>query len=264
MNEIKENLFKNNKNKNHMKSKILMFVSLLFILFFIGCQEEMVDQTPPETPKFTVKVSLHGAGGEISPNGNVQVLKGEDLKISVSKEVGIKATATADGVELPLFNSKNGYYFKVSSVSSNAVVDVNFEQTLKWQLAKHPWNLFSREYRKIIDNKYLYTSYAKGYTPVDTAGYISGTELKNLQFVFQEDTVKGYDINKNLVCNMKYTFNPEDYSITIGDGIKGKVLKLSDNEFIYSAKSTYYEVMPDGSVRANPEKDEMMTEKYIP
>ncbi len=260
MNEIEKNIFKNNKNKN-MKKKIFILISLLFILFFIGCQEEVVDSVPLETPKVTVKVSLHGTGGEVTPYGNVQLPEGETLKISVLKETGVIATATIDGNNLPLQKSKidGSYFFRTSQLTANAVVDIEFEKGIKWQLAQHPWNYYSRDSRLAKDGSYFYTSYAKGYAPVDTVGYIYGGTLPNMTWVFEEDTMKVFDVNKKLVGFDPYTISNDNYMVIGKNGMQGKI-EVTDSVFKFHMRSPYYESYPDKPV---PELDRITIEKFI-
>ena len=85
----------NFKKSTIMKKKLVIFVSLLFILFFYGCQEDMVDPvlpvTPNLTPKITVEIAYSGFGGKVVTPAisSVQVAKGENLSISIDKEIGI-------------------------------------------------------------------------------------------------------------------------------------------------------------------------------
>lgn len=232
-----------------MKKKIFVLIGLLFILvIFWGCEEGIVDPSPLETPKYTWKISAHGSGGEISPSGNVQVLKGEALKISVSKETGVDVTATLDGKDLPLQRSKvdKSYFFKVNDITANAVVDVNFEKGVRYRLTHNRWELYSRENRLLSTNEYIRTEYV----PKD---------LDYRKYSFDEDSISTYDFSGTRIGRIDYKILNED-SIAIGNGIKGKILESTDEYFRYTGIALYYEVLPE--VRRIPEKDRLLIFTY--
>ncbi len=244
-----------------MKRSLIFLVSLLFALFFVGCQEDaFVDSVDPATPTYTLKISSHGDGGEVSPSGNVQVAKGDNLAIYVNKQIGVDASATMDGTELPLVKGKTGYFFRIIDVKANAIVNIEFEKTNKWLLTQHSWDIVSRDVRRVRDGKYFYTVYAPGYTPVDTLGYIPGTGLENLKLTFAEDSVKGYDVSGKMIWDMNYSLDPETNYLVVGGGIKGYIIKLDDTNFWWATESKYYNSYPDKPV---PEEDRVVIERYI-
>lgn len=229
------------KNQIKMKKKAVLLVGLLFILIFMGCKEGVLDPDPIVPTNCTIQVNPNGPGTVI-PSGAITALKGGNLTLTVTKDIGVVSKATMnDGTELPL---KDGKYYV--PVTSNSTVNVEFEKTPKWQLAQHPWVYFSREVRLLSTNEYLYTA------------YVSKGDLKYIKLTFDEDTVKGYDVSGKQVISMEYSIRED--SLILGDGIKSKILKITDGELQYSAPSPFYELFP--IVRRVPEKDELFIETY--